>query len=74
MTDTDISDDSTMGLSCSLNPYVTLYDLFNSKVLAELNLNDSGDDQDDDDWYGLKFYSMKISHDKASLLGGSGTL
>lgn len=38
MTDTDISDDSSVALSCTLNPYVTLYDLDNQKVLANLNL------------------------------------
>lgn len=38
MTDCDISDDSTIAISCSLNPYISLYDLHNSKVLAHLNL------------------------------------
>ncbi len=38
MTDCDISDDSTLAITSSLNPYISLFDLVNSKVLAHLNL------------------------------------
>jgi hypothetical protein len=39
--DADISDDSNFVISCSLNPFITLYDIENFKVLDLFDLKNT---------------------------------
>ena len=69
----DISDDSKFALTSSLNKYVTLYDLEDYKVLTTFILSNNQNDVDEG-YYGMRFFSCKISADKYALIGGSGRL
>ena len=72
ITDSDLSSSGKFLIHCSLNPFISIFDIHQGKYSNFYNLNDNSEEIDDEYWSRLRFFSCKFSGDDSKIIASSG--
>ncbi|KAL4503134.1 hypothetical protein ABPG72_014363 [Tetrahymena utriculariae] len=70
ITDSDLSQNGRYLIHCSLNPFISIFDIQTGKYNNFYNLSDG--EEDEDYYHSLRFFSCKYSGDDTKILASSG--
>ncbi|EAS04686.2 WD domain, G-beta repeat protein (macronuclear) [Tetrahymena thermophila SB210] len=71
ITDSDLSQNGRYLIHCSLNPFISIFDIQTGKYNNFYNLSD-GEEDEDYYYHSLRFFSCKYSGDDSKILASSG--